>query len=53
MMGGWREMLVNELQVTPLFRLPALVVTTTTGEMGEGRYILCWDIRCQVLALTC
>ena len=31
MMGGWREILVNELQVTPLFRTPLLDVTTTTA----------------------
>ena len=41
MMGGWREILVNELQVTPLFRTPLLDVTTTTArrerrERGGG-----------------
>ena len=35
MMGGWREMLVNELQVTPLFSCPSLVVTTATGKVAK------------------
>ena len=33
MMGGWRETLVKELQVTPLlFRVPSPAVTTTTAQ---------------------
>ena len=40
-MGGWREMLVKELQVTPLFSCLSLAVTTATGggrkeDKGEG-----------------
>ena len=30
MIGGWRDTLVKELHVTPLFREPSPVVTTTT-----------------------
>jgi hypothetical protein len=32
MMGGWRDTLVKELQVIPLFTAPSLAVTTTTAE---------------------
>ena len=37
MMGGWRETLVNELQVTPRFRESSLVVTTTTNRRQRER----------------
>lgn len=36
-MGGLRETLVKELQVTPLFREPLQEVTTTTDKAGGGR----------------
>ena len=32
-MGGVLEILVNELQVIPLFKVPLLVVTTTTNQV--------------------
>lgn len=37
-MGGWRETLVKELHVTPLFREPLEEVTTTTDRRrGENK----------------
>ncbi len=39
MIGGWCDTSVNELQVTPRFRVPLLVVTTTTvGGRGGAQH---------------